>query len=135
MGMTSPLKGPADTLAQLSKQREPGRETSGFGGWRPPPVSAHLPIVEGFKDLRVTLDSCISREESDASRKVLSFCLLCSENFIETRLSPEPRPLPGVGPQHTASCAQMPWAVVWAGRSQHGATVEKSRHSPSRTHP
>lgn len=83
MGVTSPLQGPADTLAQLAKQREPGRETSGFGGWRPPPVSAPLPIVEGFKDLRVTLDSCISREEPDACRKVLSFVSCAAKTSLK----------------------------------------------------
>lgn len=49
--MTSPLRGPADSLAPQSKQTEPGRDPSGFRSWWPFPVSAHLPIVGGFEGL------------------------------------------------------------------------------------
>lgn len=65
-------------------------------------------------------DSCISRKELDACQKGLSLFLLWNKSFADTRLYPEPRPLPGVGPHHAASRAQMPWAVLWVDRSGPG---------------
>lgn len=137
LGMTSPSRGPADTLAQGSKQTEPGRDLSGFRRWQPFRVSGHLSTTGGFKGLFEGLFSIHAFQGKNGMPA--GRCLLCfscaAKAFAGTWLYPEPQPLPGVGPQHTASHPQTPWAVVWAGRSRCGVWKEEGRHSASRACP
>lgn len=114
LGMTDFLKGPADSLAQRSTMGEPESKPHGFRRWQPFPASANLAIFLRFKGL-VYFVSILTRAFEG---KALFFFSCIAEAFRNVTTPRAPAPPRSKSP---ASYTQMPWAVVWTGRSGNGA--------------